>query len=62
MYRTVAEHIHELEEKRDQLSSNLMLEHDKAQRNHLESELRAVESALTHYRSALEIESHISPA
>jgi hypothetical protein len=36
------------------------IENDTRRRNQLESELRAVESALTHYRSAFEIESRLS--
>lgn len=36
-----------------------MDESDRAKRNHLQSELRAVESALTHYRSVLEAEERI---
>jgi hypothetical protein len=39
-----------------------MDENDRAKRNQLASELRAVESALTHYRSALEAEERIVKA
>jgi hypothetical protein len=60
MDRTVREHIQSLEGKRSLLSDRIMGEKDKARRNHLEAELRAVESALALYRSALEIESKIS--
>jgi hypothetical protein len=60
MNRTVAEHIQNLEEKRDRLSGRIMEEGDKAKRNHLETELRAVESALTLFRSALEVEARVS--
>ena len=38
----------------------MMEEDNGAKRNQLEAELRAIESALTHYRSALEIERGIS--
>jgi hypothetical protein len=38
-----------------------MREQERAKRNQLESELRAVEAALTHYRSALEFESRVWP-
>lgn len=60
MNRTVSEHIQSLEHRRSVLAIQIMDERDDAQRNHLESELRAVESALTLYRSALEIEARIS--
>ncbi len=60
MNRTVSEHIRSLEEKRSLLVVRMMDERDKAKRNYLESELRAVESALTLYRSALEIEARVS--
>lgn len=60
MNRTVAEHIQSLEHKRILLSGELMEERNKSKRNHLEAELRAVESALTLFRSALEIEARLS--
>jgi putative heme iron utilization protein len=60
MNRTVEEHIRNLEEKRNLLSGRMMEEADRAKCNQLESELRAVESALTLFRSALEIEARIS--
>jgi hypothetical protein len=60
MDRTVREHIQILETKRSLLSGRIMDENEKAQRNQLETELRAIESALALYRSALEIESRIS--
>jgi hypothetical protein len=60
MHRTVAEHIRDLEEKRNLLSSRMMEERDKARCNQLEAELRAVESALTLFRSALEVEARVS--
>ena len=56
MNRTVGEHIQSLEEQRNELSVQIMDENDKAKRNQLERELRAVDSALILYRSALEIE------
>jgi hypothetical protein len=49
MDRTVAQHIQALEEKLNLISAQIMQENDSYKRNHLESELRAVESALTHY-------------
>jgi hypothetical protein len=45
-----------LEEKRQLLSAQTMEESDTEKRNRLESELRAVESALKFYRDALETE------
>ncbi len=59
MYRTVQEHLQQLEQRLAEISGRIMIEHDKSKRNQLESELRAVESAITHYRSALEIESRV---
>ncbi len=59
MNRTVAEHIDSLQEKRRLLCGRIMEEQDKERRNQLEAELRAIESALTLYRSALEIEARI---
>lgn len=61
MNRTLGEHIQSLEEKRKLLSTRIMKAKDRSKRNQLESELRAVESALTLYRSALEVESRVSP-
>ncbi|MBV8893518.1 MAG: hypothetical protein JO266_16365 [Acidobacteria bacterium] len=60
MHRTVAEHIQSLEEKRELLSGRIMDERNKAKRNQLEAELRAVESALTLFRSALEVEARLA--
>lgn len=59
MNRTVGEHIQILEHKRKLLSGQIMEEKDRGKRNQLETELRAVESALTLYRSALEIEARV---
>jgi hypothetical protein len=60
MHRRVGEHIQNLENKRDLLSGQIMEERNKTKRNQLEAELRAVESALVLFRSALEIEQRIS--
>jgi len=56
MQKTLAEHIRALEQKLNGLSSHFMQENDTSKRNQIESELRAVEAALAHYRSAYEIE------
>lgn len=60
MDKPLREHIGTLERKLNLLCAQIMEENDTAKRNKLESELRAVESALTLYRSAFEIENRIS--
>jgi hypothetical protein len=60
MHRSVGEHIQSLEKKRDLLSEQIMEERNRTKRNQLETELRAVESALTLFRSAIDIEARIS--
>jgi hypothetical protein len=60
METMLAEHIGTLEQKLKLISTQIMQENNTRRRNQLESELRAVESALTHYRSAFEIESRLS--
>ena len=62
MDRSVGEHMQILEQKVNLLTARLMDENDRVKRNQLESELRAVESALTLYRSALEAEERIVKA
>jgi hypothetical protein len=59
MDRTVGQHMQILEQKLNLLNARIMDENDRARRNQLESELRAVESALTLYRSALQAEERI---
>ena len=60
MDKTVREHIQNLEQKRNLLSTRVMDEADAKQRNQLESELRAVEAALKFYQDALETERRLS--
>lgn len=60
MDKTVGEHIRSLEERAQVLSNEIMQEKQVAKRNQLDAELRAVQSALSLYRSALEIENRIS--
>jgi hypothetical protein len=60
MDRTLAEHIETLEQKVTLISAQIMQENNSKKRNYLESELRAVESALVQYRSAFEIESRLA--
>jgi len=62
MNRTVKEHLQDLEQRRVSLNSRIMEESDAGSRNRLETELRAVESALRFYREALEAESRLSEA
>ena len=59
MDKTVGQHMQALEQKLNLLNARIMDENDRTRRNQLESELRAVESALAHYRSALEAETRI---
>lgn len=59
MDRTVRQHIERLEQRLGILNSRIIKEPGTAKRNQLEAELRAVESALALYRSALEVESRI---
>lgn len=60
MNQSLAEHIQSLEERLNLISARIMQEDNPVKRNYLESELRAVESALTQYRSAFEIENRLS--
>ena len=53
MNRTVQEHLQKLEQRLTEISGRIMIEQDKSRRNQLETELRAVESAIAHYRSIL---------
>jgi hypothetical protein len=60
MERTLAEHIESLQQKLNALNSLFMQENRTHRRNQLESELRAVESALAHYRLAFDLETSVS--
>jgi hypothetical protein len=57
--RTVGEHIRTLEERLNLLNDSIMGERKRRKRNELEAELRAVQSVLTLYRRALEMENRI---
>jgi hypothetical protein len=59
MERTLAEHIESLQQKLNALNSLFMQENRTHRRNQLESELRAVESALAHYRLAFDLETSV---
>jgi hypothetical protein len=59
MDKTLANHIQGLEQRRNSIGTQIAEENDLHKRNQLVSELRAVESALTHYRSAFEIENRV---
>lgn len=61
MDRTVREHVDDLERKVLTLNESLMRETHREKRNELEAELRATQSAIEFYHSALEIESRLSP-
>ena len=54
---TVGEHIAALEARMNALASELLDEEDRAKRNAVGSEMRAVQMALAHYRAALDLES-----
>jgi hypothetical protein len=56
MDTTVREHMRRLEQKRDVLNTQIVEESDAEKRNRLETDLRAVESALKYYRDALDTE------
>lgn len=60
MNRTPAEHIQSLEQRLNLVNARMMQEGNREKRNYLDSELRAIESALAHYRSAFEIENRLS--
>lgn len=60
MDRTVGEHIRTLEKRRKLLAEQITNEKNRARRNQFETELRAIDSALTLFYAALEIESRIS--
>jgi hypothetical protein len=53
MDKTVREHIQALEEKRNELSRQVMDESNAGRRNELETELRPVKSTLRCYHDAL---------
>ena len=58
---TVRQHIERLQSQLTALNSEFMDETDPAKRNQLESEIRAIELALSHFESALELENKILP-
>ena len=61
MDRTVREHIEELEKQREVLNSTLMSDdHTLAQRNEIESEIRAVTMAIQYFHAALLAEQNFS--
>lgn len=57
---TVREHIERLQSQLSTLNTEFMDETDPEKRNHLESEIRAVELALSHFEAALELERKLS--
>ena len=53
---TVREHLRKLEQRLQLLSQEIMENCTRDDRNKLEAEIRAVNLAITHYRTALELE------
>ena len=53
---TVREHLRKLEQRLQALSQEIMENRTRDDRNKLEAEIRAVNLAITHYRTALELE------
>ena len=56
---TVGQHIAALEARMNALADKLMDETDRAKRNVIEAEIRAAQTALAHYRAALDLESKL---
>ena len=60
MDRTLREHISHLEQKLQALNHQIMENRrTQAERNRIESEIRAAQLALTYYRKALELEQQV---
>jgi len=60
MDRTLREHISHLEQKFQALNRQIMENRrTQAERNRIESEIRAAQLALTYYRKALELEQQV---
>lgn len=57
---TVRHHIERLERRIQELGTEMMRTKDRARLNLLESEIRIANLALTHYRTALELESNLN--
>ena len=60
MKTPVGEHIRKLEERLELLNMQVMENRALAERNQIESEIRVVNLALSHYRAALELEKDLS--
>ena len=60
MELTVRQHIERLESRLNALNTEFMDEKNTDRRNQLESEIRAVELALSHFRTALDLDNSIS--
>ena len=60
MQRSVKQHIENLELLMCRLNDELMQQQDVQVRNELEAKIRAAELALTHFRTALEVEQSLS--
>ena len=60
MDKPVRDHIRRLERKIEVLTEEVMRNRlDQSERNHIEAEIRAANLALSHYKSALEIEQRL---
>jgi len=60
MDKPVKDHIRRLEWKIEALTEEVMRNRlDQSERNHIEAEIRAANLALSHYKSALEIEQRL---
>ena len=60
MDRSVRDHINGLEQRLLTLNASLMDEDNPSERNRLESQLRAIQSAIVLFKSAIEAEQQIS--
>jgi prefoldin subunit 5 len=58
--RTLKDHLDWLQGKLESLNNQIMECENREKANHLQSEIRAVELAITHYQTALDIERRIA--
>ena len=60
MDRTLKDHLEWLQGKLETLNNQIMESASREQANHLQSEIRAIELAITHYQTALNIERRVA--
>jgi prefoldin subunit 5 len=60
--RTLKNHLDWLQGKLETLNRQIMESASREQANHLQSEIRAIELAISHYEAALKIERRIAPS